>query len=150
MNTFQQLYPALSARILGSADRFTAQGLIPVATVALYAGQPESDAPITLPALFVGYTEAWETGNAHSRQGIVTVELHLLAAPDVTEAQALGYPALVADLLEGIGGLSLVGDEPGKGSRPYYRLLRMTAPVFRERGSALTPAPGIAPQVAVE
>ena len=149
MNTIQQLYPAISARILDSADRFTAQGLIPVATLALYAGQPESAAGIILPALFVGYKEEWETGSAHSQQGTLTVELHLLAAPDTTEAQALGYPALVADLLEGLGGLSLVADEPGKGGHSYYRLLRMTAPIFREKGATLTPVPGVVPQVAV-
>lgn len=149
MNALQQLYPAVSARILGAADRFTAQGLLPVATVALYAGQPESDAAITLPALFVGYKEAWETGNAHSQQGTLTVELHLLPAADATETQALGYPAVVADLLDDIGGLSLVADEPGKGSRPYYRLLRMTAPVLRDKGAALTSVPGVQPQVIV-
>lgn len=149
MNTLQQLYSAVSARILGATDRFTAQGLLPVATVALYAGQPESAAAITLPALFVGYKEEWETGNAHSRQGTLTVELHLLPTVDANEEQALGYPALVADLLDGIGGLSLVADEPGKGSRPYYRLLRMTAPVLREKGAPLTTVPNVQPQVAI-
>lgn len=146
------LYLNIIKALNDNAAKFTEIGLEPIRTIDLYNGQPDNPAAFEFvsPAVFVDYRIEWERGGSGVKQGVVSVDTHIITDPvPGTESwsnrstdglRRLMYYTLIGQILESVrsdevGKLYATAEAPAATDFFDYHITSFDAQIVRNKAS---------------
>lgn len=146
------LYLNIIKALNDNAAKFTEVGLEPIRTVDLYNGQPDNPSAFEFvtPAVFVDYGIEWERGGSGVKQGMVSVDAHIITDPvpgteswssrSADGVRRLMYYALIGQILESVrsdevGKLHATAEAPAATDFLDYHIITFDAQIVRNKAS---------------